>query len=243
MVDTRRVVCSFRLPRGLVAAMQDVIDQPGAEEYWPTKTSFIEQALWEHLKALGVDQHRYLYPEQLPLPSPVPSVGEIGKEVAELRGIVMEMQGQMGLAPPAPAGFVLPPPGGYAGPHAPAGSVDPMINPHAHEHSINAQLQQHLDEAQRRREEAEERRQEKIRCDKINRDIAAGRAQDHWYDDDLDMTEAHPDHPDHDERVYYASHDIAAGRVGHWYDDDLNMTEAHPDHPGHDEDVDYEPDD
>ena len=199
--------------------MQDVIDQPGAEEYWPTKTSFIEQALWEHLKALGVDQHRYLYPEQLPLPSPVPSVGEIGREVAELRAIIMQMQGQMGLAPPAPAGFVLPPPGGYAGLHAPAGSVDPMINPHvygpavgfvnplinphAHEHSLNAKIQQHLDESQKKRDEEEQERQDERRRVKAECDINTGRAKDHWFDDALDMTEAHPDHPDHDEGVDY----------------------------------------
>ena len=38
-------------------------------------------------------------------------------------------------------------------------------------------------------------------------DINTGRAEDHWFDDALDMTEAHPDHPDHDEGVDYEPDD------------------------------------
>ena len=192
--------------------MQDVIGQPGAEEYWPTKTSFIEQALWEHLKALGVNQHAYLYPEQLPLPSPVPSVGEIGREVAELREIIMQMQQTMGMGPPAPdysAAHRQPPPTAAAQGFVlnPYVAPDPVLNP------VNdiGDIFKADREARARRDEEDEQerleRKEKRLHAKIQRDIDAGRVEFHWYDDNFVMTEAHPDHDEHDPDVVYEPDD------------------------------------
>ena len=190
---------------------------PGSIEHWPTRTSFVEQALWEHLKNLGVDPHRYLsHPDQLPLPSPVVSTTDLAKQVDELREGMRQLSRMA-----VDAGMVAP-----AQDYSRAQMIDPTRNPHAIEHAAaqahNEGLQltpldaltRQLEEARAQREKDRERARkdreeqaallkDELRRKKNQRDIDTKRAEFHWFDDELEMTEAHPEHPDHDPDHYY----------------------------------------